>query len=209
MDNNGLVEGPIDPSLIQSIVFDCFGPAEGSKERHKNLKWLVYVPKHCWNKFWRIFSFYLLARIKIHRIYLQICSMSVHMTFDIGVLDYAVCLRKNSCHVCSPRSYFARSWSMPSDSIRQRQKEKKNQRQKTTYCSAFLHGWDQEWTGQVFTSLLEIPFHLKLRLDCSRFLILGQCSPNISDRVVRRRKAGPGFVNLLSWFWLEKKFPEM
>ena len=37
MDHNGLVEGPIDPSLIQSIVFDCFGPAEGSKERHKNI----------------------------------------------------------------------------------------------------------------------------------------------------------------------------
>ena len=37
MDHNGLVEGPIDPSLIQSIVFDCFGPAEGSKERHKKI----------------------------------------------------------------------------------------------------------------------------------------------------------------------------
>lgn len=56
--------------------------------------------------------------------------MSVHMTFDIGVLDYAVRLRKNSCHMCSPRSYSARSWSMSSDSIRQRQKEKKNQRRR-------------------------------------------------------------------------------
>ena len=37
MDHIGLVEGPIDPSLIQSIVYDCFWPAEGSKERHKNI----------------------------------------------------------------------------------------------------------------------------------------------------------------------------
>ena len=160
--------------------------------------------------------------MKIHLIYLQICSMSVHMIFDIGVLDYAVRLRKNSCHVCSPRSYSARSWSMSSDSIKQRQKEKKNQRRRQrivqlSWLRSGMHSWSRkeifpsfhQWTGKVFSSLVDTPFHLKLRLDCSRFLILGQCSPNISDRVVRRRKAGPGFVNLLSWFWLEKKFSEM
>ena len=105
-------------------------------------------------KFWLIFSFSLLARIKIHLIYLQICSMSVHMTFNIGVLDYAVRLRKNSCHMCSPRSYSARSWSMSSDSIRQRQKEKKNQRRRQCIVqlswlrsgmdgeSFYVPGWD-------------------------------------------------------------------
>ena len=77
--------------------------------------------------------------MKIHLIYLQICSMSVHMIFDIGVLDYAVRLRKNSCHVCSPRSYSACSIMVNVIWLNQtKTKRKEKPKTKTTYCSAFL-----------------------------------------------------------------------
>ena len=73
--------------------------------------------------------------------------MSVHMIFDIGVLDYAVRLRKNSCHVCSPRSYSARS--MSSETIRQRQKEKKNQRRRQRIVQlSWLRSGMHSWSGK-------------------------------------------------------------